>query len=43
MDNFSSLNELSKLKNLPANLKKQIIGQDEAIDSIVKSIIRSKA
>jgi len=42
IDNFNS-NELNKLKRLPINLKKQIIGQDEAIDGIVKSIMRSKA
>ncbi len=34
--------EAQKLKNLNKDLKKQIIWQDETIDSIVKSIIKSK-
>jgi ATP-dependent Clp protease ATP-binding subunit ClpC len=38
-----SKDELSKLKNLPASIKTKIIWQDEAIDSIVKSVMRSKA
>jgi ATP-dependent Clp protease ATP-binding subunit ClpC len=35
--------EIEKLKRLPDVIKKQIIGQDEAIDSITKSIMRSRA
>ena len=35
--------EIEKLKSLPKKLKKQIIGQDEAIESITKSIMRSRA
>lgn len=38
-----SKSDLSKLKSLPKALKKSIIGQDEAVDSIVNSIVRSKA
>jgi ATP-dependent Clp protease ATP-binding subunit ClpC len=34
---------IDRLKQLPKSIKKEIIGQDEAIDSIVKSITRSKA
>jgi ATP-dependent Clp protease ATP-binding subunit ClpC len=36
-------NEVESIKNLPKAIKKEIIGQDEAIASIVKSITRSKA
>lgn len=41
---ISSLNksEIDSLKKLPMILKKQIIWQDESIESLVKSIIRSK-
>lgn len=35
--------DISKLKNLPKKLKKYIIGQDDAVKSIVSSIMRSKA
>jgi len=35
--------EIEKLKKLPKELKKQIIGQNEAIESITKSIMRSRA
>ncbi len=35
--------ELEKLKKLPKIMWKQIIGQQEAIESIVKSIMRSRA
>lgn len=40
----SNLNksEIDRLKNLPKTIKSQIIGQDEAVESVVKSIIRSK-
>ncbi len=38
-----SAQELDKLKKLPKVMGKQIIGQDEAIESIVKSIMRSRA
>ena len=41
-ENLSS-KEIEKLKRLPKELKKQIIGQDEAIESITKSIMRSRA
>jgi ATP-dependent Clp protease ATP-binding subunit ClpC len=41
-ENLSS-KEIEKLKLLPSNLKSQIIWQDDAIDSIIKSIMRSKA
>jgi ATP-dependent Clp protease ATP-binding subunit ClpC len=36
-------NEIEKLKTLPKVIKSTIIGQDEAIDSIIKSIMKSKA
>lgn len=35
--------ETDRLKNLPKTMSREIIGQDEAIKSIVKSINRSKA
>ncbi len=35
--------EIDKLKKLPTIIKKQLIGQNEAIDSIVKSIMKSRA
>lgn len=40
----SNLNksEIDRLKKLPAQMKKYIIGQDDAIEAISKSIIRSK-
>jgi ATP-dependent Clp protease ATP-binding subunit ClpA len=38
-----SIQELNKLKTLPKALKTKIIGQNEAIEDIVKSIMRSKA
>ncbi|MFK7779642.1 MAG: ATP-dependent Clp protease ATP-binding subunit [Candidatus Gracilibacteria bacterium] len=38
-----SKDEIDRLKLLPKAIKKEIIGQDEAIKSIVKSIMRSKA
>lgn len=38
-----SKNDLSKLKWLPKKIKSQIIGQDDAVDSIIKSIMRNKA
>ena len=41
-ENLSS-KELDKLKKLSPVIKKQIIWQNEAIDSIVKSIMRSRA
>lgn len=37
-----SKDEIIKLKNLPKILKSKIIGQDEAIDNIVKSVMKSK-
>jgi len=37
-----SKSEIDRLKKLPAQMKKSIIGQDDAIDAISKSIIRSK-
>ncbi len=37
-----SKGEIDRLKKLPAQMKKSIIGQDEAVDAIAKSIIRSK-
>jgi len=38
-----SKSEIQKLKQLPKILKSNIIGQNEAIESIVKSIMRNKA
>ena len=38
-----SKDEVEKLKKLPNEIKKNIIWQDEAVESIVKSILRSKA
>lgn len=38
-----SKDEIDRLKLLPNSIKKEIIWQDEAIQSIVKSIMRSKA
>jgi ATP-dependent Clp protease ATP-binding subunit ClpC len=38
-----SKNDNQKLKELERNLKSEIIGQDEAVNSIIKSIMRSKA
>ena len=38
-----SKNDLTKIKNLSKAIKKRIIGQDEAIEAITKSIMRSKA
>ncbi len=42
---LSNLNktEIDRLKSLPKTIKSNIIGQDDAVESIVKSIIRSKA
>ncbi len=37
-----SKNEIDRLKKLPSQMRKYIIGQDDAIDAITKSIIRSK-
>lgn len=37
-----SKNEIERLKKLPSIMKKNIIAQDDAIDAIAKSIIRSK-
>lgn len=37
-----SKSEIDRLKKLPAQMKKSIIGQNDAIDAITKSIIRSK-
>ena len=37
-----STKEINRLKELPKKLKTKIIGQDEAIENIVKSIMRSK-
>lgn len=37
-----SKNEIDRLKRLPAQMKKSIVGQDDAIEAITKSIIRSK-
>ncbi len=41
---ISNLNkdEISRIKNLSREMKKHIIGQDEAVDNITKSIMRSK-
>lgn len=36
-------NEIKKLKNLDSTLKKEIFGQDQAIDTVVKAIKRSRA
>jgi ATP-dependent Clp protease ATP-binding subunit ClpC len=38
-----SKDEIDRLKQLPKFIKKEIVWQDEAIESIVKSITRSKA
>ncbi|MDR0771822.1 MAG: hypothetical protein LBF15_01890 [Candidatus Peribacteria bacterium] len=38
-----SKDDTQKLKELEKHLKDEIIGQDEAITSIIKSIMRSKA
>jgi ATP-dependent Clp protease ATP-binding subunit ClpC len=38
-----SASEIDRLKKLDATIKRSIIGQDEAVDSIIKSIMRSKA
>ena len=38
-----SASELDRLKKLDKTIKKFIIGQDEAVDGIIKSIMRSKA
>lgn len=38
-----SQDQIKRLQNLPKDIKNEIIGQDDAIDSIVKSIMRSKA
>ena len=38
-----SKDEIDRLKLLPKSIKNEIVGQDEAIESIVKSITRSKA
>lgn len=37
-----SKSEITKLKKLPLSIKNKIIGQEDAIESIVKSILRSK-
>jgi len=42
-ENNVSINELDRLKNLESELKKNIYGQDEAIDTIVRAIKRSRA
>lgn len=41
---ISNLNkwEIDRLKNLPRDIRKNIIGQDEAVENIAKSIMRSK-
>jgi len=36
-------NEINKLKNLPKLIKEEIIWQDEAVNEIVKTIMKSKA
>ncbi len=38
-----STKEIARLKELPKKLKSKIIGQNEAIENIVKSIMRNKA
>lgn len=38
-----SKNEIDRLKKLSKTIKSNIIGQDDAIDSVIKSIMRSKA
>ena len=38
-----SIEEVKRLKSLPSKLKTKIIGQNEAIENIVKSIMRNKA
>ncbi|MDD3645863.1 MAG: ATP-dependent Clp protease ATP-binding subunit [Candidatus Gracilibacteria bacterium] len=38
-----SKSEITKLKKLPKTLNENIIGQEEAIESVVKSIMRNKA
>jgi len=38
-----STQEIARLKDLPKKLKSKIIGQNEAIENVVKSIMRSKA
>ncbi|MDP5039236.1 MAG: ATP-dependent Clp protease ATP-binding subunit [Candidatus Gracilibacteria bacterium] len=35
-------NEIEKLKKLPSEIKKDLIGQDDAVEAICNSIIRSK-
>ncbi|MBF0981827.1 ATP-dependent Clp protease ATP-binding subunit, partial [Candidatus Gracilibacteria bacterium] len=40
--NIVNEDEITKLKRLDSDLKNQIIGQDEAVDSIVKTLIRSR-
>ncbi len=37
-----SKDEIDKIKLLPKNIKKEIIGQDSAVNMVVKSIMRSK-
>jgi ATP-dependent Clp protease ATP-binding subunit ClpA len=36
-------NEIKKLKNLDSTLKKETFGQDQAIDTVVRAIKRSRA
>ncbi|MDD2907211.1 MAG: ATP-dependent Clp protease ATP-binding subunit [Candidatus Gracilibacteria bacterium] len=38
-----SKNEIQKLKDLSKNIKSDIVGQEDAITSVIKSIMRSKA
>lgn len=40
--NIVNENEITKLKRLDATLKTQIIWQDEAVDAVVKTLIRSR-
>jgi ATP-dependent Clp protease ATP-binding subunit ClpC len=35
-------NEITKLKRLDTTLKESIIGQDEAVDAVVRTLTRSR-
>lgn len=41
--NVKEIDEIKLLKNLPKNLKSRIFAQDEAIDTIYKSLLKNKA
>jgi ATP-dependent Clp protease ATP-binding subunit ClpE len=40
--NIVNEDEITKLKRLDIELKKEIIGQNDAVDTIVKTLIRSR-